>query len=172
MSPNLKLMCDSAQANEEGYTLSSTTPMCLGSEQVKTILEGLVSPQRNIRLPTRCRPDHLDFVFVAGSAVMATFDGGAITWARLRVGQRAVLQPTAGADPIEVAVEIQLEPISRRRAGPACCSGPPTASRVGPSWPATVFTRCERRRQTHNSPASVLGRAVRSTDSWGLRRLA
>ena len=58
-----------------------------GSEQVKVIGQDLVSDQKNTPLPTRCRPKQLDFVFVAGPAVMATFDGGAITLARIRVGQ-------------------------------------------------------------------------------------
>src|SRR5215203_1546882 len=59
-----------------------------GSEQVKVIGQDLVSDQRNTPLPTRCRPNQLDFVFVAGPAVMATFDDGAITLARIIVGQR------------------------------------------------------------------------------------
>ena len=62
--------------------------MCEGSEQVKVIGQELVSDQRNTPLPTRCRPNQLDFVFVAGPAVMATVDDGAITLARIRVGQR------------------------------------------------------------------------------------
>ena len=59
-----------------------------GSEQVNVIGQDLVSDQKNTPLPTRCRPNQLDFVFVAGPAVMATFDGGAITLARIRIGQR------------------------------------------------------------------------------------
>src|SRR5215203_576031 len=59
-----------------------------GSEQVKVIGQDLVSDHRNTPLLTRGRPNQLDFVFVAGPAVMATFDGGAITLARILVGQR------------------------------------------------------------------------------------
>ena len=59
-----------------------------GSEQVNVIGQHLISDQRNTPLPTRIRPNQLDFVFVAGPAVMATFDDGAITLARILVGQR------------------------------------------------------------------------------------
>src|SRR3954464_1188176 len=51
-----------------------------GSESAKVLLQqSLVAKQRRLPMPTQCNPELFDFARADGRAVVASFDGGAIT---------------------------------------------------------------------------------------------
>src|SRR3954464_15667776 len=51
-----------------------------GSESAKVLLRrSLIAQQRKSPMPTQCNPDQFDFARADGRAVVASFDGGAIT---------------------------------------------------------------------------------------------